>query len=191
MLLLCILKKKAEGAGKYTMRWTKTKALVENLLCEKLQNRLSIYATSYNTAVGEQRRIWITLDGNEIFNASSASFLMEHDKLWEDVKRKTRKPFPECLYEYYPEFVGKINDMDYSMLILEQQSIFNVYRVYDAFVQYPNCSIEEALSSENVIIQSLAMVDKRLGKRRLNNLIINSDSHPLVLMFYQLRCNIE
>ena len=65
------------------MRWTKIKILIENLLCEKLKKRLNVYATSYNTSLGEQRRIWITLDGKEVFNASSAQFLMKHDKLWE------------------------------------------------------------------------------------------------------------
>ncbi|MED4531602.1 hypothetical protein ABET51_15955 [Metabacillus fastidiosus] len=105
---------------------------------------------------------------------------MEHDKLWEEVKRKTSKPFPDCLYECFPEFVGKISDLDYSLLILEQRSIFNVERVYDALVQYPNFSIEEALSSENVIVQALAMIDKRLGKRRLKQLVFYTDTYPIV-----------
>lgn len=89
------------------MRWTKTKTLIENLLCEKLKKRLSVYATSYNTSLGEQRRIWITLDEKEVFNASSAQFLIEHDKLWEEIRSKTNKSFPDCVYECYPEFVGK------------------------------------------------------------------------------------
>lgn len=173
------------------MRWTKTKKLIENLLCEKLKKRLSVYATSYNTSLGEQRRIWITLDGKEVFNASSAQYLIEHDKLWEEIKSKTNKAFPDCLYECYPEFVGKISDLDYSMLILEQRNIFNVDRVYDALVQYPNFSIEEALSSENVIIQAFAVIDKRLGKRRLKHCVFNPDAHPMVLNFYQVRCEIE
>lgn len=173
------------------MRWTKTKTLVENLICEKLKKRLNIYATSYNVSLGEQRRIWITLDNKEIFSASSAHFLMEHDKLWEEVKRRTSKPFPDCLYECFPEFVEKISDLDYSLLILEQRSIFNVERVYDALVQYPNFPIEEALSSENVIVQALAMVDKRLGKRRLKHLVFYPDTHPIVSKFYQIRCEIE
>ena len=173
------------------MRWTKTKILIENLLCEKLRNRLKVYATSYNTSLGEQRRIWITLDGKEVFNASSAQFLMEHDKLWEVVKSKSNKPFPECLYECYPKFVGKINDLDYSMLILEQRNIFHVDRVYDALVQYPNLSIEEALSSNHVIIQAFSVIDKRVGKRRLKDCLFNSDTHPMVLEFYKLRFEME
>ena len=173
------------------MRWTKTKKLIEDFLCDKLKNRLKVYATSYNTSLGEQRRIWITIDGKEVFNASSAKFLMEHDKLWEEVKSKSNKPFPECLYECYPEYVGKINDLDYSMLILEQRNIFDVERVYDALVQYPNLSIDEALNSNHVIIQAFAIIDKRVGKRKLKNCVFNNDTHPMVLEFYKLRCEME
>ena len=173
------------------MRWSKTKMSIENLICEKLKNRLSIYATNYNTSLGEQRRIWLTLDGKEVFNASSAHFLMEHDKLWEEIKNKTDKPFPECLYECYPQLAGKIDDLDYSMLILEQKNIFNVDRVYDTLVQYPNLSIEEALNSDNIIIQVFAIIDKRVGKRRLRHYVFNPDAHPLILRFYQIRCEAE
>lgn len=38
--------------------------------------------------------------------------------------------------------------------------------------QYLNLSIEEALISKNVLIQGLAIIDKRLGKRRLINMNI-------------------
>lgn len=125
-----------------------------------------------------------------MFNASSAQFLIEHDKLWEEIRSKTNKSFPDCVYECYPEFVGK-SDLDYSMLVLEQRNIFNVNSVYDALVQYPNFSIEEALSSENVIIQAFAVIDKRLGKRRLKHCVFNPDTHSMILNFYQIRCEIE
>lgn len=77
------------------------------------------------------------------------------------------------------------------MLVLEQRNIFNVNSVYDALVQYPNFSIEEALSSENVIIQAFAVIDKRLGKRRLKHCVFNPDTHSMILNFYQIRCEIE
>lgn len=172
------------------MRWTKTKTLVQNLICERLEKRLDIHATTYNT-YGEQRRIWITLDKKEIFNASSAQFLKEHDKLWEEIKTRSTKPFPECLYECYPEFIGNVSDLDYSMLILEQKNIFNVEHVYNALVEYPHISIEEALASNNTIIHALAMFDKRVGKRRLRNINFLPDTHPLVVSFYRIRCETE
>ncbi|MFC7685293.1 hypothetical protein [Ureibacillus sp. GCM10028918] len=173
------------------MRWTKTKSLIENLICGKLTKRLKVNATRYNTSLGEQRRIWITLDNKEIFNASSAHFLNEHDKLWDEIRNKSSKSFPECLYECFPELIGKVSDSDYSKMILEQRNIFNVDKVYDSLVQYSNLSIEDALNSEDIIVQSLALIDKRLGKRRLENFKSHSDTHPLLLTFFHIRCEIE
>ncbi|AEN88417.1 hypothetical protein BMWSH_1535 [Priestia megaterium WSH-002] len=68
------------------MKWTKVKKDMGNLTCGKLKHRLSIHLTKYNVSRGEQTRIWITLDKKEVFNASSAEYLMEHDNLWEEVK---------------------------------------------------------------------------------------------------------
>lgn len=173
------------------MRWTKTKTLIESLICEKLKQRLKINATRYHTSLGEQRRIWITLDNREIFNASKAHFLHAHDKLWEEIRSKTSNPFPDCLYECFPELVGKVNDFDYSMIILEQRNILDVDRVYDSLVKYSNISIEDALDSEDLIVKSLALIDKRLGKRRLANLKFGFDTHPLLVTFYRIRCEVE
>lgn len=173
------------------MKWTKVKKDMGNLICGKLKHRLSIHLTKYNVSRGERTRIWITLDKKEVFNASSAEYLMEHDNLWEKVKKKTSKPFPDCLYECFPEFIGKVNDMDYTARILEYRGIFNVDHVYDAFIQYPQLSIARALNSENVISQALALVDRRLGKRRLEDLKYDSHVHPLIMQFYELRCEVE
>ncbi|MGN7480737.1 SF0329 family protein [Priestia megaterium] len=173
------------------MKWTKVKKNMENLFCDKLKYRLSIHLTKYNVSLGEQARIWITLDKKEIFNASSAEYLLEHDKLWKEVQRKTSNPFPECLYECFPEFIGKVSDMDYTASILEYRGIFNVDHVYEAFIQYPQLSIDRALNSGNIISQALALVDRRIGKRTLEALKYNSNVHPLIMQFYELRCKVE
>ncbi|MBT2279752.1 hypothetical protein J7E51_17590 [Priestia megaterium] len=173
------------------MKWTKVKGNMESLICDKLKHRLSIHLTQYNVSLGEQKRIWITLDKKEIFNASSANYLMEHDKLWAEIKKETDKPFPDCLYECFPEFVGRTNDLDYTTGILEDKGIFNVDLVYVAFIQYPQLSIDNALNSERVIIKAFALLDKRLGKRKLKNLRYSSNVHPLILEFYKLRCKVE
>lgn len=164
---------------------------IESLICDKFKQRLSIHLTQYNVSLGEQKRIWITLDKKEVFNTSSANYLMEYDKLWAEIKKETDKPFPDCLYECFPEFIGKTNDLDYTTVILEDKIIFNVDLVYNAFTQYPQLSIDNALNSENVIIKAIALLDKRLGKRKLKNLKYSSNVHPLILGFYKLRCEAE
>ena len=50
--------------------------------------------------------------------------------------------------------------------------------------------LDEALSSDNPIIQSFAVLDKRLGKRRLK-LMDRSTLHPLVVKLLDLRLECE
>ncbi len=52
-------------------------------------------------------------------------------------------------------------------------------------------SIDDMLHSENGIIRALAMLDRRLGKRRLLALDLPDDELPLVRTLYALRCEAE
>jgi hypothetical protein len=56
---------------------------------------------------------------------------------------------------------------------------------------YPSLSLDDALQSSNFIHRALAMVDRRLGKRRLKTLPFRTDEHPLVLKLYEYRCASE
>lgn len=55
---------------------------------------------------------------------------------------------------------------------------------------YLNYSIDEALRSERPVVRALAMLDKRLGKRRLTGMDL-SKATLLVKRFYALRCRAE
>jgi hypothetical protein len=52
-------------------------------------------------------------------------------------------------------------------------------------------SSEQMLASQNAIVRALAMLDRRLGKRRLREMELSDDEHPLVRQFYDLRCEAE
>lgn len=56
--------------------------------------------------------------------------------------------------------------------------------------EYLNISIDDALVSENPIIMSFAMLDKRLGKRRLK-LIDKNGLHPMTIKLLELRLECE
>jgi hypothetical protein len=66
-----------------------------------------------------------------------------------------------------------------------QRGTFSRYECEEALIEYLNLSIEEALQSENIFINALAMFDSRLGKRRLAFLASDKSRHPLVSKFYQ------
>jgi hypothetical protein len=52
---------------------------------------------------------------------------------------------------------------------------------------YLDLAIDEALVSENPFIRAFAIIDRRVGKRRLQKLRIEDEEHSLVRAFYELR----
>ena len=58
--------------------------------------------------------------------------------------------------------------------------------LYEALAGYPGLSIDAALSSDNIIVRGLAMVDRRLGKRRLAAIDVEQE-HPFVQRLLLLR----
>jgi hypothetical protein len=67
---------------------------------------------------------------------------------------------------------------------------FSQFDFMKACWNYLQLNIQEAIENENPIIQSLAMVDKRLGKRRLAEININQ-LHPLTKLFLSIRLQTE
>ena len=67
---------------------------------------------------------------------------------------------------------------------------FSRWEFMDACWDYLNMSIDDAVVSDNPIIRSFAMLDKRLGKRRLK-LIDRNGLHPLALSLLNLRLECE
>lgn len=53
-----------------------------------------------------------------------------------------------------------------------------------AFLEIP---ISDALKSGNPLIKAFAIIDRRVGRRTLENLEINDSEHSLVKAFYELR----
>jgi hypothetical protein len=68
---------------------------------------------------------------------------------------------------------------------------FERFDLHDALIEYPLLSINEALGSQNPIIRGLAMVDKRLGKRRLREIKLEEVDHEFVKLMFNLRCETE
>ena len=59
-------------------------------------------------------------------------------------------------------------------------------------LSYLSLSIEEALASPEELTKALAMFDKRVGKRRLQELAREIEGEPLLVKhFYKIRCQAE
>ena len=77
------------------MQWSKTKSTLENFLCNKLQGRIKLYATVYRKFHDSPSRVWITFDNKEIISASSVTYQVKHEDLYQQIKEeKNLKSIP-------------------------------------------------------------------------------------------------
>ena len=140
-------------------------------MADKLQKRVRFYVTRYGPGVSYiQNRAWVTFDNKEILSCSTIGWIRENYKLTGELRwntnEQTEKELMEKGYFFRQTFVA-------------------------ALVEYLGMPIDKATQSSNVIIRSIAMFDRRLGKRRLQSMHFSEDENPLVKSFYAIRCEVE
>ena len=153
------------------MRWSKLKQRVEENFANNLKSRVSLHSTAYgNCSCGHA---WLTLDGEIIANFCTRAHynrhlygLKENDS---GVSLKNEKRYEDQFVEY-----GEISRQD-------------VYKACWSFLHELN--FDEALTSEDALVQSLAVLDKRLGKRRFDK-VRESNLHPLARKLFDTRLSL-
>ena len=158
------------------MRWSKRKKKVECFFSELVQGRVELRSTNYRGTHDEEGRGYITFEKNEIWSMCTLSFYsIEYERIEAIVEREDITPY-EAQKIAYDE--------------LASEGKFNQYTYYDSLDEYCNNSIEASLASDNLLIRCLAMLDARLGKRRLRTLDLSEESKK-VIEFYKIRCECE
>lgn len=148
------------------MQWSRLKKMIESRFCDALAGRIQIHTTRY-TKDEEIGRFWIAFDGQTIFSAHDAPGAGSLGWL---VKESSEAATPSCVYW------NRINGRyacEYSLKV------------------YLNSSIEEAIETSDPIMRALALLDKRVGKRRLISFVPTEEDAPIVKHFYMLRCAVE
>ena len=160
------------------MRWSKLKKEIENRFADSLKGRVSIYSTRYTSASFSMSRGWITFDGKEIVNFSTPDSVNVHGVYYNELTQSI------CASH------RAIKNYERTPNKIIEKGEFSRYDFHEACWSFINLSIEDALTNDNPIINSLAILDSRLGKRRLKE--INQDKlHPLVKRILQIRLYAE
>ena len=160
-------------------RWSQLKQKIEERFCPALKGRVEPRSTRYPKSAEPWfhggGRGYITLDGAEIFNMATHSHL--HQLL--DLQRESSATQSRDRYDYAIEHMGV-------------EGKYTQFTFYHALDQYLSLSIEKALDSSDVLIRALALIDRRLGKRRFVRLPVPGETeHELVRRFYDLRAQAE
>ena len=132
--------------------WSGIKNKLENdYLCPALRGRIQYFVTRYRETLDRTGRASIRLDGEEVLRSNYYDY---RDKLWNRFNRLRADPTEKD--DYQLAYEGTLNDGCFD------QRVF-----YDAFHLFDTQSIEESLNSDNPLVRVFALLDRRLGKRRL------------------------
>ena len=127
------------------------KRMESEYLAESLKGDISYFATSYSRSPDHEGRAAIRYDGKEIikgcyyYNWTKAASFPKDEKY----ERRMSQEFA-----YMDDTAIKLGVFD--------QTCF-----YRAFDEFDNQSIEKSLYSENLLVRIFAVLDRRVGKRKL------------------------
>lgn len=152
------------------------KKLEREYLAESLRGHIQYYATSYRKSHDHEGRAAIRYDGKEIikgcyWNNWMKAGLFPRDEKWE------RRMAMENAY---------MDDVALKLGVFDQRCF------YRAFEEFEHQSIEESLVSNNLIIRIFAILDRRIGKRRLLLMQETINDEPEIFQeFFAIRAKAE
>ena len=152
------------------------KKLEKDYLAQNLRGRIQYYATSYSKSPDHEGRAAIRYNGKEIvkgcyWNNWTKAELFPQDEKWEG------RMSIENAY------------MDYVALKL---GVFDQRCFHKAFEEFDNQGIDKSLISDNLIVRIFAILDRRIGKRRLLLIQETIEDEPETFqVFFTIRAKAE
>ena len=156
------------------------KQLEQENICDALKGRVQYFATRYRESHDQEGRVAIRLDGQEVFKSCYFDWYKAREQVISDLTELKKAG------SSYREYWDKVH------LETENRGSFDQFAFYDAFHYYQNHSIDDCLASGSAIVRLFTILDKRVGKRRLQRLLPELEQQPDWLkFFYGLRIDAE
>ncbi|WP_066719454.1 SF0329 family protein [Clostridium sp. Marseille-P299] len=189
------------------MAWSKTKQQLESFLCESLKKRVEYRATAYRYSPDKSGKCYISVDKKEVFDMSEQKAFVRWYKSEQEIKNDTSifLPIDENDMKTVREEGGnKIPEeriqviarnkkiADYAKKMMNAQTLLSKSDFYTVANTFLSSNVNQCLASEDILLNILALVDRRVGKKRLRDMretILLK--HPIVQYFYKLRCEEE
>lgn len=138
--------------------------------------RIQYYATSYSKSADHEGRAAIRFDGKEIMSGC----------YWNNWTKAHLFPKDEKYQKRMSEEFAFIDDTALQLGVFDQRCFYNAFREFD------NQSIDESLKSQDLIVRIFAVLDRRVGKRRLLAMKSNIGKEPEIFqLFYTIRMDAE
>ena len=162
-----------KGNSRAGMSWSNMRKILEREnICDGLKGRIQYFQTRYRGAHDQSGRIAIRFDGQEIFQADYLTCMQKQYDLSKALRLEN----------------GQI---DWQKVGNELQNQSYEYSFYQSFYTYHNANIEESLESPDPMVRLFGILDRRVGKRRLEKLAFEVNQQPAWLqVFYRLRLGV-
>lgn len=152
----------------------------------ELKDRVEFHATVYRKTHDQLGKVWIELDKKNIFEANTLEWQIEHFTLSNEIRKINN--CENC--EDRRQVEGYYQAYDEAEEILRYKHKLNEFQFYETITSYINSSFKDKLESKDQLTRILCLLDKRLGKRRLQNFIIYKDDTEGLKILYNIRCQI-
>jgi len=157
------------------MIWNKLKKNLKERFADDVKKDVDFFITDY-AGSWSMGRGWITINGTEIVNFSTA----ESDQI------HNGNPWNELTKDNRFAIHAQIEDSKRTPGLLIEKGEFSRGDFTDCCFQFIDLSIIEAQESNHPIIRMLAVLDRRTGKRKLKELF-EIEQNPLVKYFLNYR----
>lgn len=162
---------------KHYKSWSGLNQQLNDLVCDGLKGHLTYFCTSYSSVHNSYGRASIRFDGKELVCFS-----------WVDTVRQ------ECqTSQLYRETSMLSDNIPALSKKWNEDGTLSNRDFLSAATDFLQLSIKDALESENYIIRILAIVDRRIGKNTLQQLMVSKVYQTLpewVRQFYELRLSL-
>jgi len=145
-------------------------------LAESLRGHISYFATSYSKSPDHEGRAAIRYDGKEVIKGG----------YYQNWTKAASFPKDEKYEKRISEEFAFMDDTAIKLGVFDQTCFYN------AFDEFDNQSIEKSLYSDNLLVRIFAVLDRRVGKRKLISMKETIENEPDTFKeFFAIRMNAE
>lgn len=185
------------------MAWSKMKQLLESFLCPALYGRVEYCSTSYRYLPDKAGLCYITVNKKNVFNMNDITTLIRWYQTEQQIKNDPDIQIPinnEEIEAVRKDTNGIVPEDRLAVIarnrkiseiakeLLSAQSVLSKSNFIVVANKFLSISIKQSIESNDILLNILALVDRRIGKKRLLSMTENMKlKHPIVQYFYELR----
>lgn len=185
------------------MSWSKLKQQLEGFLSPALNGRVEYRAPGYRYLPDKSGICYISVDKKNVLNMSdrmnsirwyqteleikndpTIQIPISRDTI-EAVRKDAKGPVPE---DRLLVIARSRTSSEHAKELLSAQASLSKSNFIVVANKYLSTSVEESIESNEILLNVLALVDRRVGKKRILNMSEKMKvKHPIVQYFYELR----